>query len=91
MSNDIETFINLIYKTDSMCNLRSVNFKKFLKCVKQTQNWSEFKNVEEIVKLKNTYINSAIKEILGNERFLKIIKEETNINIKHLENLMESN
>lgn len=88
MSNDIEKFINLIYETDSMYNLRLTDFKKFLKCVRQTQEWNKFRKVDDIIKLNNIHINNAIKEILENKRFLNIIKEDTNIDISALQILI---
>ena len=87
MSSDIEKLINLIYMTDTMRNLRSTEFGKFLGCIEQTQDWNKFKNIQEIIDLNNTHINDAIKEILNNERFVNIIKENTGIDITILEKL----
>lgn len=87
MSNDIEIFINLIYLTDIMSNLRSNNFDEYLSCINLTQNWNEFKSIEEIINLGNNHINNAIKEILGKEDLLGKIKEDTNIDIEKLKQL----
>ncbi len=81
MCSDIELFINLIYMTDIMNNLQDENFNQYLKCVRLTQDWETFDNVQDIINLKNHYINKAIKEVLQNEKFIKKIKENTNLEI----------
>lgn len=83
MSNDIERFINLIFMTNYMNNLL---FKKdggveANKDIVEILDWNKFKSVQEIIDLNNQHINNAIKEILNNEKLVKILKDETNINI----------
>lgn len=84
MCSDIELFINLIYMTDIMNNLQDENFNQYLECVKLTQDWEKFDDVQEIINLNNYYINKAIKEVLQNERFINKIKEDTNIEIDRI-------
>lgn len=81
MCSDIELFINLIYMTDIMNNLQDENFNQYLKCVRLTQDWEIFYNIQDIINLNNRYINKAIKEVLQNEKFIKKIKENTNLEI----------
>ena len=84
MCSDIELFVNLIYMTNIMSNLQDKNFEEYLECVKVTQDWEKFKNVQEIINLNNKYINEAIKEVLQNKRFIKKIEENTSIQINKI-------
>lgn len=87
MCSDIELFINLIYMTDIMVNLQDENFNNYLECIKLTQDWEKFNNVQDIIDLNNQYINKAIKEILEKQKFLDKLKENTNIDIETLKQL----
>ena len=89
MCSDMELFVNLIYMTKIMKDLQDKNFEKYLECMKHTQNWEKFKDFSDIVKLNNSYINKAIKEIAKNEKYIKIIKNETKINWKKIEKILE--
>lgn len=89
MCSDIELFINLIYMTETMKNLQDTNFDKYLKCIKQTQDWEKFKDVSDIIKLNNNYINKAIKEITNNNEYLKMITDETKFDLKKIEKILE--
>ncbi len=89
MCSDIELFINLIYMTETMKNLQDTNFDKYLKCIKQTQDWEKFKDVSDIIKLNNNYINKAIKEITNNNEYLKMITDETKFDWKKIEKILE--
>lgn len=84
MCSDMELFKNLIYLTEFMQELLLEDMKTYLECIKLTQDWNKFKNVNEIIELNNKYINNAIKEILQNDRFIKIIKEDTEIDINKI-------
>ena len=84
MCSDIELFINLIYMTSIMYKLQEKDFNEYLKCIKLTQDWEKFSNVQDIVKLNNSYINEAINEVLQNERFINKIKENTKINLEEI-------
>ena len=46
MCSDIELFINLIYMTDIMNNLQDENFNQYLECVRLTQDWEKFDDVQ---------------------------------------------
>lgn len=70
--------------TDIMNNLQDENFNQYLECVRLTQDWEKFDDVQEIINLNNYYINKAIKEVLQNERFINKIKEDTNIEIDRI-------
>lgn len=86
MSSDIERFINLINMTNYMNNLiftKKENVEKY-KDIIETLDWSRYKDIQEIIELDNTHINNAIKEVLSNEKFVKVIKEDTNINIEDI-------
>lgn len=89
MCSDMELFVNLIYMTKTMKDLQDKNFEKYLECIKQTQDWEKFKDFSDIVKLNNSYINKAIKEIAKNEKYIKIIKNETKINWKKIKKMLE--
>lgn len=85
MNNDIELFVNLIFMTEYMNKLQDNNFREYLECANLTDDWSKFKDVNEILNLNNKDINNAIKEILQNERYVKKIKEDTNIDIEAIQ------
>ena len=89
MSNDIERFINLIYMTDFMHGLFDKNNKEYLKCIELTQEWNRFKDIYEVVRLNNIYISSAIKEIIINKTFLKVLKEEINIDVDRIKIILD--
>ena len=85
MCTDMELFINLIFLTDYMNNLfftgNPDNVEKNKDILFALDDWHKYKNVQEIIDLNNKHINNAIKEVLKNERCIKIIKERTNIDI----------
>lgn len=81
MCNDIEFFVNLIYMTNVMNNLHDKNFDEYLRCIEITQDWERFNNVQEIIDINNFYINSAISEVLLNEKLVSKIKQDTQIDI----------
>lgn len=90
MSNDIEQFINLIFMTQYMSSLlfkskESVDKNK--EVIILLEKWDNYKSVQDIIDLKNIHINNAIKEILKTERFINIIKENTEIDITILKRL----
>ncbi len=89
MCSDMELFINLIYMTETMKNLQDTNFNKYLKCIKQTQDWEKFKDISDIIELNNNDINKAIKEIISNKEYTKIIKDTTKIDWKKIEKILE--
>ena len=89
MCSDIELFINLIYMTETMNNLQDENFDKYLECIKQTQDWERFKDISDIIKLNNNYINKAIKEVIINKEYIKAIKNTTKIDFKEIEKTLE--
>lgn len=75
--------------TETMKNLQDTNFEKYLECIKQTQDWENFKDFSDVLKLDNDYINEAIKEIANNEEYIKIIKNETKFDWKKIEKVLE--
>lgn len=86
MSSDVERFINLINMTDYIKDLvfsKKENIEKY-KDVIEMLDWNKYKDVQEVIKLNNMHINNAIKEVLSNEKFVNIIKEDTNINIEDI-------
>lgn len=89
MCSDMELFINLIYMTETMKNLQDTNFDKYLECIKKTQDWERFKDVLDIIKLDNNYINKAIKEIINNKEHIKVIKDKIKIDWKKIKKTLE--
>lgn len=89
MCSDVELFINLIYMTETMKKLQDVNFDKYLECINQTQDWENFKDISDIIKLNNNYINKSIKEITNNNEYIKIIKDTTKIDFEKIEKILE--
>lgn len=89
MCNDIELFINLIYMTSTMKKLQDYDIKQYLNCIKETQDWDNFKSILDIINLNNININRAIKEIINDDRFVKTITSETDINLKEINEELE--
>lgn len=84
MSNDIECFINMIFLTEYMNDLLyndKDGIEKNKDIIYLLQDWNKYKNVQEIIELKNKHINNAIKEILNNDFFLNKLREDTKIDI----------
>lgn len=90
MSRDVERFMNLIWLTDYIRNLiyAENNSIEKSKDLIEILDWCKYKNVQEIIDLNNKHINRAIKEVLQNERLVKILKEETNIDIIDFEKIL---
>lgn len=87
MSNDIEIFINLIFMTQYMNSLllkSNESVDKNKEVIILLEKWDNYKTIQDIINLKNNHINNAIKEVLSNERFVKIIREETELNINDI-------
>ncbi len=84
MSSDMEQFINLILMTEYMNNLLLGGKNKLREnkdIIIALEDWSKYKDVQELINLNNKHINNAIREVLSNEKFVKEIKENTNIDI----------
>ena len=78
--------MNLICMTNYMTNLiygKIGNVEKYKDVIKLF-DWFQYKEAKDIVKLNNKHINNAIKEVLQNERFVKILNEETDINVEEI-------
>jgi len=89
MSNDAERLQCLILKfTKTMQNLFRENIQEYLKIVDKIQDWNKFQTIEDYIKLNNEYINKALKELVKNDKCLKILKEETNIDITTINKLL---
>lgn len=87
MSNDIECFINMIFLTEYMNDLLyndKDGIEKNKDIIFLLQDWNKYKNVQEIIELKNKHINNAIKEVLNNDFFLKKLREDTKIDINKI-------
>ena len=76
MSSDIEMFICLIMHTEKY------------KDVIELFDWFQYKKAKDIVKLNNEHINNAIKEVLQNEKFIKKLKEDTEIDIEEIRKML---
>lgn len=89
MSSDAERLQCLILKfTNTMQNLFSNNIEEYLKIVDKIQDWNKFQTIEDYIKLNNEYINKALKELANDEKCLKILKEETNIDTTPIKKLL---
>ena len=77
--------------TNYMTNLiygKTGNVEKY-KDVISLFDWFQYKEVNDIVRLNNKHINNAIKEVLQNKRFVKILNEETNIDVEEIEQILQ--
>lgn len=89
MSNDAERLQCLILKfTNTMQNLFSNNIEEYLKIVGEIQDWNKFQTIDDYIDLNNEYINKALIELAQDEKCLKTLKEETNIDISALGKLL---
>lgn len=93
MCSDLELFVNLIGKISSISDILYFKKEKIPKEKKEEivnvlYDWQRYKNIQEIIELNNEYINSAIKEVLNNPRFIKIIKEDTKIDIEEIRQML---
>ena len=87
MSNDIECFINMIFLTEYMNDLLyndKDGIEKNKDIIFLLQDWNKYKNVQEIIELKNKHINNAIKEVLNNDFILEKLREDTKIDINKI-------
>lgn len=90
MSSDAERLQCLILKfTNTMQNLFSNNIEEYLKIVDKIQDWNKFQTIEDYINLNNEYINKALKELVNDEKCLKILKEQTNIDISGIKNIIK--
>lgn len=89
MSNDAEKLQCLILKfTNTMQNLFLNNIEEYLKIIDKIQDWNKFKTIKDYIDLDNKYINKALIELAQDEKCLKILKEETSIDISILNELL---
>lgn len=89
MSNDAERLQCLILKfTNTMQNLFLNNIEEYLKIIDKIQDWNKFKTIKDYIDLNNNYINKALIELAQDEKCLKILKEETSIDISILNELL---
>lgn len=89
MSNDAEQLQSLLLNfTDTMQNLFKDDIEKYLDIIKKIEDWNNFKTIEDYIKLNNDYINKALIELYRNERCIKILREETNIDISAIEKIL---
>jgi hypothetical protein len=89
MSNDAERLQCLILKfTNTMQNLFSNNLEEYLRIVDKIQDWDKFQTIEDYINLNNKYINKALIELVQDEKVLKILKEETNIDTSKISKLL---
>lgn len=87
MCNDIELLVNLINMTNAMKELLMNNIDVFIECQKLL-DCKKIKNVKEIKNIDNKEIKKAIDEILNNNRFIEIIKKQTEIDINVLKQVI---
>lgn len=89
MSNDAERLQCLLLNfTDTMQNLFKNDIEKYLDIIKKIEDWNNFKTIEDYIKLNNENINKALIELYQNEKCIKILKEQTNIDISTIEKML---
>ena len=89
MSNDAERLQCLLLNfIDTMKNLITNNIKEYLKIIEKIENWNNFKTIEDYINLNNDYINKALIELYQNEKCVKILKEDTSIDISTIERML---
>ena len=82
MSNDAERSQCLLVKfTRTMQNLFQNDIKEYLNVLSKIEDWNKFKTIEDYIALNDKNINKALKELAQNEICIRILKEETNIDI----------
>ena len=81
----METFTCMILNTEYMRKLLfSGNVEKYQTEINIIENWENYKNVKDILDLKNENINKAIKEILANDKLVKELESSTNIKVEDI-------
>jgi len=89
MSNDAERLQCLLVNfTNTMHNLFQNDIKEYLNVLSKIEDWNKFKTIEDYIALNDKNINKALKELAQNEICIKILKEETNIDISKLNKLL---
>ena len=89
MSNDAERLQCLLLNfTDTMKNLFVNDIKEYLNIVEKIENWNNFKTIEDYINLNNDFINKALIELYQNEKCVKILKEDTAIDISVIERIL---
>lgn len=89
MSNDAERLQCLLLNfTDTMQNLFKNDIEKYLDIMKKIEDWNKFKTIEDYISLNDDYINKALIELYQNEKCLKILKEQTNIDVSTIEKIL---
>ena len=89
MSNDAERLQCLLVKfTRTMQNLFQNDIEEYLNILSKIEDWNKFKTIEDYIALNDKNINNALKELAQNEVCIKILKEETNIDISEFDKLV---
>ena len=89
MSNDAERLQCLLLNfTDTMQNLFKNDIEKYLDIIKEIEDWNNFKTIEDYISLNNDYINKALIELYENGKCIKILKEQTNIDVSTIEKIL---
>ena len=88
MNSDAERLQCLLLNfTETMQELFLNNNKEYLDIIEKIQDWNKFQTIQDYINLNNDYINKALLELTQNKKCLKILKEETNIDISTIENI----
>ena len=89
MSNDAERLQCLLVKfTNTMQSLFQNDIEEYMNVLSKIDDWNKFKTIEDYIALNDKNINRALKELAQNEVCIKILKEETNIDISKLDKLV---
>ncbi len=89
MSSDAERLQCLLVRfTNTMQNLFQEDVEKYLNVLSKIEDWNKFKTIEDYIALDDKHINAALKELAQNEICIKILKEETDIDISKLDKLL---
>lgn len=90
MSNDAERLQCLLVKfTNTMQSLFQNDIEEYLNVLSKIDDWNKFKTIEDYIALNDKNINNALKELAQNEVCIKILKEETNIDISKFDKLVK--
>ena len=84
MNRDIEIFNNLIMNTETLKRLQikaTENAKSLEQLLEVAEILENINEQEEYKNIKNNIIYEALKEVRKNKRFMKFLKENTNINL----------
>jgi len=85
MCNDIELFNNLIMTTSVIPSIID-NTDEHIKIATLLE---EIKDISDYQRIDNPVVKQAIKEVLENERFISIIKNDTKLDVEKIREMVK--